>query len=392
MSPNFRTLCIAMALAVAPAAAVQAQVSVDVNIGVPGAQIGVYTPAYPELAQVPGYPVYYAPQLNANYFFYDGLYWVLVDDRWYASPWYNGPWQWVAPEVVPVYVLRVPVRYYRQPPVYFNGWFMDAPPRWGDHWGPNWARHRHGWDRWDPRHAPRPAPLPAYQQYYRGDRYPGSIEQQRAIRAEHDRYRPHDPVNRQIIGQPAVPIRVEPPPHGQRGDGRDDHRGDGRWQGRPDGQGGGRWDGRGDGRVDRRGDGRAEGVLPRPLVSAPAPAPAQGAAILPPPRIPNAVPPAPLRVQPAPVVQAQPQPQPPPPQRVQPPPRPPQQQQAQLQQPPPQQPHAQRPHRVQPQTQPQSQPSAQPAVAQAGQPNEPRGQGREHRGRQGDDRGNDRRP
>ncbi len=383
MSPNFRTLCIAMALAVTPAAAVQAQVSVDVNIGVPGAQIGVYTPAYPEFAQVPGYPVYYAPQLNANYFFYDGLYWVLVDDRWYASPWYNGPWQWVAPEVVPVYVLRVPVRYYRQPPVYFNGWFMDAAPRWGDHWGPNWARHRHGWDRWDPRHAPRPAPLPAYQQYYRGDRYPGSIEQQRAIRAEHDRYRPHDPVNRQIIGQHAVPIRVEPPQHGQRGDGRS--------QGRPDGQGGGRWDGRVDGRGDGRGDGRrdgpgnrreevrVEGMPQRPLAPAPAPA------VTPPPRIPTALPPAPLRVQPAPVPQAQPQlplPQAP---RVQPPPRPPEQQQVQ-QQPQPQ--HQPRSHRAQPPAPLQ----AQPAVAQGRQPNEPRGQSREHLGRQGDDRGNDRRP
>lgn len=33
-------------------------------------------PAYPDLVQVPGYPVYYAPRVNENLFFYDGQYWV----------------------------------------------------------------------------------------------------------------------------------------------------------------------------------------------------------------------------------------------------------------------------------------------------------------------------
>jgi hypothetical protein len=105
-----------------------AQVSVGVGIGVPGVSIGVNVPAYPELVVVPGYPVYYAPRLRSNYFFYDGMYWVYVDDNWYASYWYNGPWSLVGPEVVPVFLLRVPVRYYRAPPAYFRGWRSDAPP------------------------------------------------------------------------------------------------------------------------------------------------------------------------------------------------------------------------------------------------------------------------
>ena len=41
---------------------------------------------------VPGYPVYYAPDIGGNYFFYDGRYWVYQDDNWYSSSWYNGPW------------------------------------------------------------------------------------------------------------------------------------------------------------------------------------------------------------------------------------------------------------------------------------------------------------
>ena len=51
-----------------------AQVSLEINL--PGASIGINQPVYPELVAVPGYPVYYAPQVNSNYFFYDGMYWV----------------------------------------------------------------------------------------------------------------------------------------------------------------------------------------------------------------------------------------------------------------------------------------------------------------------------
>jgi len=85
---------------------------------------------------------------------------------------------------VPLYVLRVPVRYCRQPPPYFRGWRADAPPRWGDHWGRDWEQRRSGWDRWDRRSAPAPAPLPTYQRNYSGDRYPREVEQQHSIQSE----------------------------------------------------------------------------------------------------------------------------------------------------------------------------------------------------------------
>src|SRR5437868_11203395 len=85
--------------------------------------IGINVPAYPSLVRVPNYPVYYAPGLQANYFFYDGLYWVFSPDgTWYESPWYNGPWYAVDPYSVPVFLLRVPVRYYRAAPSYFHSW------------------------------------------------------------------------------------------------------------------------------------------------------------------------------------------------------------------------------------------------------------------------------
>ncbi|WP_372524808.1 hypothetical protein [Piscinibacter sp.] len=173
-----------------------AQVSVGIGIGLPGVSIGINLPAYPELVPVPGYPVYYAPRANSNYFFYDGMYWVYLQDNWYASSWYNGPWGLVAPEVVPVFVLRVPVRYYRQPPVYFRGWRSDAPPHWGEHWGHDWNQRRRGWDHWDRRAVPAPAPLPAYQRQYSGNRYP-HVEQQQVLHNQQYRYQPRDAVVQQ---------------------------------------------------------------------------------------------------------------------------------------------------------------------------------------------------
>lgn len=170
---------------------------VSVGISLPSVSIGINLPAYPQLVRVPGYPVYYAPRLEANFFFYDSMYWVYQDDNWYASSWYNGPWGFVEPAFVPVFILRIPVRYYRQPPAYFRGWRSDAPPRWGDHWGRDWEQRRGGWDRWDRRAAPAPAPLPSYQRKYSGDRYPHQLEQQQQLQQRNYRYQARDPVVRQ---------------------------------------------------------------------------------------------------------------------------------------------------------------------------------------------------
>ena len=169
---------------------------VSIGIGLPTVSIGINLPVYPDLVAVPGYPVYYAPGIGGNYFFYDGMYWVYQNDNWYASSWYNGPWGYVDSMSVPLYVLRVPVSFYRQPPAYFRGWQSNEPPRWGEHWGHTWEEHRRGWDHWNRSAAPRPAPLPTYQRQYAGDRYP-RVEQQRALRTQQYHYQPRDTVVRQ---------------------------------------------------------------------------------------------------------------------------------------------------------------------------------------------------
>jgi len=141
---------------------------------------------------------------------------VFEGDNWYVSDWYNGPWQMVDPYGVPLFVLRVPVRYYRQAPDYFRRWRPDAPPRWGEHWGRDWQQRRAGWDRWDRRAVPAPAPLPSYQARYPQSRYPQEWEQQRAIRSQNYNYRPREPIAREQYQAPETRRPVPgAEPHGQ---------------------------------------------------------------------------------------------------------------------------------------------------------------------------------
>jgi len=204
-----RTLLIVLWMLLGGIASASAQFSV--GIGMPGVSIGINLPVYPQLVRVPGYPVYYAPQMNSNYFFYDGLYWVYQGDNWYASSWYNGPWGLVGPEAVPLYVLRVPVRYYRQPPVYFRGWRSDAPPRWDEHWGNSWSQNHSGWNNWNHSSVPAPAPLPTYQRQYSGNRYPQAAQQQ-ALQSQNYRYQPQEAVVQQHYQSQRTQNPQSPPP------------------------------------------------------------------------------------------------------------------------------------------------------------------------------------
>jgi hypothetical protein len=103
------------------ARATMAQVSVNVNIGPPP----IVVAAPPALVVVPGTPVYYAPQVQYNYFYYGKRYYTFHDGHWFYGTSYNGPWVFVAPAHVPAPVLGVPVSYYRIPP---GHWKHGGPP------------------------------------------------------------------------------------------------------------------------------------------------------------------------------------------------------------------------------------------------------------------------
>jgi hypothetical protein len=94
----------------------RADVHVGINIGVPPPPpppvVEIHTP--PPLVVVPGSPVYYAPEVPYNFFYYGGAYFVFNDGYWYSSRSAHGPWAYV--QHVPPPVLRVPVHYYHVPP------------------------------------------------------------------------------------------------------------------------------------------------------------------------------------------------------------------------------------------------------------------------------------
>ncbi len=177
-----RKLLVMLAMTVLASLPGRAAVSID---------IGINVPSYPAMQRIPGYPVYYVPRMHANYFFYDGLYWVYAPDGWYVSPWYDGPWDFVPTDSVPLFILRIPVRYYGYPPVIFRQWVMDAPPRWDTVWGPDWARRHPHWQHWNRATTPAPAPLPRYQQRFTRANYPNEVQQRQLIQ-QHYRYTPHD--------------------------------------------------------------------------------------------------------------------------------------------------------------------------------------------------------
>ena len=158
--------------------------------------IDVDLPAYPEMQPVPDSPVYYAPDVDSNYFFYDGLYWDYYNDGWYSSAWYNGPWVYVDPVYVPTYVLWVPIRYYHRHPAYWHGWNASRPPHWSQHWGNDW-QNRHNAVYGGQRGPTQRAPLPEYQRQYNRNNYPRNPQAQSALHSQYYPYRPRDNTVRQ---------------------------------------------------------------------------------------------------------------------------------------------------------------------------------------------------
>src|SRR3989304_2225103 len=88
--------------AVAAAALLPATTLASPNIHI-GIQIG--TP--PQLVVVPQTPVYYAPALPYNYFFYGGQYYLFHNGIWHFAPTHNGPWAVIAVEYLPRPILAV---------------------------------------------------------------------------------------------------------------------------------------------------------------------------------------------------------------------------------------------------------------------------------------------
>ena len=129
-------ILVASAASLIPAAPAGA---LDLNIS-----IGI-GPMAPALIVVPGTPVYYAPALPSNYFFYAGRYYAFHEGGWFYARAYNGPWTVIAVQKVPKPNLTVPVEYYKVPPGHLKKGDSpegSGPPPWaGQGKGP---KHKRG--------------------------------------------------------------------------------------------------------------------------------------------------------------------------------------------------------------------------------------------------------
>jgi hypothetical protein len=124
-------LAAAAAMLFAGTSANAQDVKIDIGLGVPP----IVLTAPPPLVVVPGTSAYYAPEVSANFFFYKGRYYTVVNDVWSMAPAYNGPWAVIQIGQVPAPVLAVPVEYYKIPPGHLK---KKGPPPWaGQGHGPH---------------------------------------------------------------------------------------------------------------------------------------------------------------------------------------------------------------------------------------------------------------
>jgi len=92
----------------------RAEVDVSVNIGLPLPAVVISAP--PAVVMIPGTPVYFAPDVEVDIFFYRGYWYRPYRERWYRATHYNGPWRYIAPRAVPSVIVNVPPDYRHIPP------------------------------------------------------------------------------------------------------------------------------------------------------------------------------------------------------------------------------------------------------------------------------------
>jgi hypothetical protein len=120
-----------------------AEVSVNINIPLPGLIIG----APPVMMVIPGTYAYFAPDVDADIFFYHGYWYRPYRGQWFISAGYNGPWGSIAVRGVPGVLINLPPHYRRVPPYYRRLPYGIVRENWR-----TWEEERH-WDRHDRKRA-----------------------------------------------------------------------------------------------------------------------------------------------------------------------------------------------------------------------------------------------
>jgi len=120
-----------------------ADVSVHIGIGAPLPTVVV--PAPPAVVVIPGTPVYYAPDVGIDLFFYSGRWYRKHDGHWYIATYYNGPWAYLPAARVPTVFVNLPGGSYNIPPGHQRipyGQLKKHWKKWDKEHRKHW-KHRH---------------------------------------------------------------------------------------------------------------------------------------------------------------------------------------------------------------------------------------------------------
>jgi hypothetical protein len=114
-----------------------AQVSVNIGVGLPIPRLVI--PAPPPVAVIPGTYVYFAPEVEADLFFYHG-YWYRPHHG-YRARGYNGPWNNIEGARVPRAMRHLPPDYRHTAQRHERIRYVDVKKNWK-----TWEEKKH-WDR-----------------------------------------------------------------------------------------------------------------------------------------------------------------------------------------------------------------------------------------------------
>ena len=94
-------------------------------------------PAPPPVFLIPGTYAYFAPDVDADLFFYGGYWYRSHGGGWYRSSRYSGPWGFIVPKRVPGVLINLPPGYRNVPPGHQRIPYVQLRKNWK-----TWERHK----------------------------------------------------------------------------------------------------------------------------------------------------------------------------------------------------------------------------------------------------------
>ncbi len=82
----------------------------------------------PRLVLIRDAAVYYAPESRYDIFFFGGWWYYYLDQLWYTSASYKGPWKKVEEDSLPLAIMKIPSHDFKTPPPGWGKGGEEKPP------------------------------------------------------------------------------------------------------------------------------------------------------------------------------------------------------------------------------------------------------------------------